>query len=783
MQKWTAGVLAVLLSFVIQGLATTYYVSPAADGGDDDNDGLTRSTPWLHIARGQPARINGTATPAGDTEITTMDGSMGFAPTGQIRIVDEVINYSSINQAATTFTFQNLHNEGTGGNTITGTYANGTFIYDNLILGGDSFDPGDVINVTTGNYPDETDIRIGGSPGNPLTYQADGQVSVSDYTGPFEVYGASGSPVTDVTIDGFIMYGGYENMILSYAQDIVVKNCVFEFSRSSAEEHVLALTDVVAAFTNCVFGPSPGVAIDMNNAQEVNVKNCVFFGSMRYALYIRNSVDTVMVANCDIIANRLGGIYVYDGSQYQTYTSDAEIGTDRTLASVGRLYTITNCMARNPGFANGMGESDGRRRFDALYDNSPLLNAGEGGQNIGVSQNPTLVAVPASPQTYYVSTGGNDSDGSSWDNAWHTISQAAAAAVAGDTVLVGAGTYSESVTITNGGSHNLPVTYRAEGTVLVNGVANPITLSGVAEVTLDGFQVDGSTRGVYLDYGFSNTVANMEVDGGTIGGIYIYNSTMNTIQDCNIYGSAIGLHLDDMYLAGGNVARRCNIYDNTLGVEYRSDWNLLEACNVYNNTGSGVFIGNNLMWTMFSCNIYSNGTHGIDQGEHGRNGRAYNCTIYGNGEDGLRNYNYNVYLNNSIIAGNGTYGINEPQTGDGIYAKNCLFWNNGSSGTDHFRDQDGTVYSTVAGIESATPAGSCEDIYLADPQFVSIAQNDYRLRPNSPAIDTGDASINDTDYVADQSTDILGNPRIKNTALDIGAHEWQPWAGTVIMIK
>ena len=101
--------------------------------------------------------------------------------------------------------------------------------------------------------------------------------------------------------------------------------------------------------------------------------------------------------------------------------------------------------------------------YDAFYNNSPCLNAGEGGQHIGVSQSPTIV--PTSSTTYYVAKTGDDSDGLTWATAWDAISDAAAVAVAGDTVLVGAGTYSGSVTIENGGSDGLTLTYEAQGAI------------------------------------------------------------------------------------------------------------------------------------------------------------------------------------------------------------------------------------------------------------------------------------------------------------------------------
>lgn len=88
--------------------------------------------------------------------------------------------------------------------------------------------------------------------------------------------------------------------------------------------------------------------------------------------------------------------------------------------------------------------------------------------------------------TYYVNVAAGAGGDGSAGNPWDAISDATAAVVAGDTVIVASGTYAESPTESTDGTSGNYITYVADGTVTITG---QFTISG-DYVRVIGFTVD-----------------------------------------------------------------------------------------------------------------------------------------------------------------------------------------------------------------------------------------------------------------------------------------------------
>ncbi len=131
-------------------------------------------------------------------------------------------------------------------------------------------------------------------------------------------------------------------------------------------------------------------------------------------------------------------------------------------------------------------------------------------------------------QTYYVSLAGADSNtGLTPLNAWKTIQKCAKTLAGGDTCSVLAGNYPERVQINQSGLTYNPITYRAFGSVTMQGftiLANAITIAG--------FQITPSVDGPKDGWGIYAEGSGVTLDANTItrafrGGIVLFSLPEN----------------------------------------------------------------------------------------------------------------------------------------------------------------------------------------------------------------------------------------------------------------
>lgn len=379
-----------------------------------------------------------------------------------------------------------------------------------------------------------------------------------------------------------------------------------------------------------------------------------------------------------------------------------------------------------------------------------------------------LALVPrATPgAVYYVRVSGNDgNDGMSAINAWQTIALATRRVSAGDTVYVGAGTYTDPIVVANiSAASTDPLRFVADrnGTktgdpgdvVLRNTGASICRLTNCDFVELDGFKLVGSTRTIgirclscngvavrgcelqTLMYGVFGNRSSINLERTQLNNIRYYGMYFfrGTISLTDVKVTRSGFYAVYAYLPSAFVIRRSVFYDN-----------------VY---GGVVAFGGRVQ--LINCLLAKSRFLGVAMLRTEPGSAIWNSTIVDNGYAGVYSYQGEFSVHNSIIAYNPGIGFLNLLNGSLTHTHNLLYQN----GTD--------FQGTVPG----------KNEIAADPFFVDPVAGSFRLTVASPAIDAG---IDARGFV-DLDVNELHRPALNGW--DIGCHEFgaAPGSGRGIRI-
>ena len=626
---------------------------------------------------------------------------------------------------------------------------------------------GHIVRVATGNYVETILLNTNNSgvAGNPNTFMADGVVTSRPSGGNsiWEFVNAS-----HITVTGFNFTGGlYEGLLLSEgSSNNIITDCTI-LNSINAYSAVYAPNTVGKdnLIRRCTIR-NGGTGLHIRGGNLLTIESCNIMFNASYGIY--HYGGRISVKNCIIAGNGIGGyVWVYASAVTNAYncyfangsgnvafyanpppytfynTTDAING----LLNINRIFS--NNIVANPNYV-GYSSWD----FNTFYSNSPCLGGGEGGVNIGRYQDPVII--PTSSNTYFVATTGDDSrsaaQAQSSNTPWRTIGRAASNAIAGDTVSVAAGTYAEAVLITNSGTGQIPVTYRANGLVTVTNNSYQFRLQKVSGVILEGFTCTGNRTGRGIE-------------------LYLY-SMGNTIRNGACHNNSQGIGLNSDWVAGcpGNLISNMRLYNNGSGISCYRSGGTIECNLIYSNStgisidGSSAYLQNN--------NICNNTSHGINtyayDGTMGLEIRY--CTLANNLTNAIiisSSYRGLAYVRafNCILAGS-QYGLREySATADatiGYAAYSCF-----SNSVANFVKSGTTNWNSAAEINALI---GCSNNIVAEPVLRNVGQQDLRLGGGSPCIDAGALT---TDLI----TDFYGKPRRVGAATDIGSFEMPP-AGT-----
>lgn len=319
---------------------------------------------------------------------------------------------------------------------------------------------------------------------------------------------------------------------------------------------------------------------------------------------------------------------------------------------------------------------------------------------------------------YYVAKSGNDKDPGTETQPWLSIQKAANTAVAGDTVYIKSGTYTEVVTIANSGANGKCITFKEYpgNTVILDGTSNAgwwgiVNIHGKDYIKLEGFEIrnNGIGWGLLIEHelgNVNNPATYIELSGLEVhhtGGeaIQVRGNAHNiVIKNCVVHDSNKHSGIDIYQWDGGRphhvLVRGCTAYNfprfagiaseqaddliiennvsynNKLGIDIGSGKNNIIKNNNIHNCRTGIAISSNE-----DSQIYSNIIHDI------ADEAFYNYYWSTHGESHARNKYYNNVVYNAgfgIFESNQRPGYSAGSSSGHQYYNN-LFYNIGTHGT------------------------------------------------------------------------------------------------------
>jgi len=458
----------------------------------------------------------------------------------------------------------------------------------------------------------------------------------------------------------------------------------------------------------------------------------------------------------------------------------------------------------------------------------------------GLSLAVSSVGAAAGAAAYLYVGGGGCSDTGAGTAAvpFCTIAKAAKVAVAGQTVLVSSGTYTDEVFPWHSGTAGSPITFQpaAGAVVTIAGAKHGFTISNQSWITVSGFTVRDTTSNAFYVFNatgvrLSNNTARgsgSPVSGATAYGMYL-NSMTGSVVTGNLVtdNSASGI-----YLTNGSTGNQItgnesswNAYGyvrNAVGIDLRAPGNLVSGNRVHDNEDSGIqsYPGGDLNTIVDNVSYHNKGfttaaltncsppptgnTAGCITGDHGiddfgvTGSSVVGNTVYDNVAAGINlegvasgtpsgfTFADNISVDNAASCPDGVGGtVKCPRTrGDiRVDATSQLgtrldydLVNLSVSGT--MMVWGSTSYTSLAAFQAAS--GQESHGRQADPRWNGPAQADFSLRAGSPAIDSADSGA-----PGQPALDAAGRPRVDDPSTpnsgvgvrsydDRGAFEYQP---------
>ena len=554
-----------------------------------------------------------------------------------------------------------------------------------------------------------------------------------------------------------------------------------------------------------------GAAITNRGNDTPSIINSIVWNNE--SLSSNNSIVNIDSANT-IISNSI----VEDGYNGESiYTNNPQfVDADRF-----DFRLSSNSVAINVGSTNQDTDYDLDLAGNARVVGSAVdLGAYEGA---AVSPIPVMPTLTQQRIIYVDADATGEKSGTSWNNAYTDLRQAIASAPFGSQIWVAEGTYKPS-------QSDRDLSFELENGVAIYGgfagnetqlsqrdIANNITvLSGDIGTTQDNSDnsyhvVDASNTtnatildGFTIEDGYADVFSNGNNDGGGIyafgsqavfanliirdnyasdngGGVYTSNG-LNQFINVSFVDNTARDNGGGLFSDSTSILRHIVFNNNTAnngGAVYNDKNLIVEAGafvnNIARNNGGSIITGFsaslNLTDTVFRFNQATAAGGAIYNYDTDSDSTIVNSIFNAN----TSQFGGAIYNRNSNAVGtNLTFANNQAESGAAVYStgnsndkptyRNSIFWNNNGT-LDNAPIVNNTANTVVRNSLVQDGYDGLEIIDL-NPKFATLESGDFRLQSNSPAIDTG---LND--FVV-KSTDVIGNDRIVNNRVDLGAYEY-----------
>ena len=421
-------------------------------------------------------------------------------------------------------------------------------------------------------------------------------------------------------------------------------------------------------------------------------------------------------------------------------------------------------------------------------------------------------------------TGNNT--GTSWANAYTNLQTAFNNLNNGDEIWIASGTYKPSTS-----SRNTYYVIDKADIRIYGGFAGTESLLsdrivGANETILSGDVLSNDANVTDFVANYSNTTRNADNTYRVINITATGNNLLLdglTISDAhnNANATSLGAAVYKEKTVSALTIRNCIIRDNVsrnsnAGIVAEFELNnlsgtrgklIIENCQFINNmsrwaTGVYSYVRDNTNVDITIVNSLFDGNLSGDLNNttaSGLSGSAGWFRMLGNGSHATLNFSNNTVVNNidngtdqglnatthAVLAISKSTGFNGVLTAE---ISNNIFWDNKTTGnvaTRSITDLYKLPVSAVNVYNSIDEANfndssitSTTSITNADPVFTDVANGDYTLTVGSPAINAGD----NTKVPAGITTDLLGDFRISDTTVDMGAYEYTASLGINDMV-